>query len=238
MVARIAQCERPASRAPEAQAHLRPGGPQTQLLPAVWIALIAAVTLTAGAVPVPDTELLQLTPAVPDGPATCSGIEALLVSPEIPVVSIVATRVAVLEPTVNVQVTLTCWPVLVLVTVAVGLASARYDAPLGSETLVTLVVDVAVVGTDVVLLVVPNSNGSAALHVTLPRESTVPIALPAGHVPPTRTWTWPLLIRRIPTVPWAILSYETALARILLFVTAPLASWAVPTLPLAICVAA
>ena len=92
---------------------------------AVWIALIVAVTLTAGAVPVPDTELWQLTPAVPDCPGTCRGIEALVVSPEVPVVSIVAARVSVLEPTVSVQLTLTCWTVLVLVTVAVGLANAR-----------------------------------------------------------------------------------------------------------------
>jgi hypothetical protein len=41
------------------------------------------------------------------------------------VVSIVATRVLVLEPTVNVQLTRTCWAALVLVTVAVGLAKAR-----------------------------------------------------------------------------------------------------------------
>ena len=93
IVARIARCERALSPRREAPAHLRPGAPLTQLLPAVWIALIAVVTLTVGTVPVPDTELGQLTPAVPDGPAACSGIEALLVLPEIPVVSIVATRV-------------------------------------------------------------------------------------------------------------------------------------------------
>ena len=82
--------------------------------------MTAEVTLTDGAVPVLGTELWQLTPAVPDSPVAWSGIEAVLVSPEVPVVSIVTTRVSVLEPTVSVQLTLTCWTVAVLVTVAVG----------------------------------------------------------------------------------------------------------------------
>src|ERR1700743_1816379 len=102
------------------------------------MALIADVTEVAGGVPTPGTELVQLTALVPEGPATCRGIDALVVSPAVPVVSMVVERVWVLEPTVRVQVTVTCCPVAPLVTVAVGLAKARYDGPVGSATLVTV----------------------------------------------------------------------------------------------------
>src|SRR5512135_2421236 len=97
----------------------------------------------------------------------------------------VTARAAVLEPTVRVQLTLTCCAALVLVTVTVGLANARYDAPPGSESVVMLVGEVAVVGTGAVLLLVPNSKGSAGLHLTFPSRSIVPIALPAPHVSAT-----------------------------------------------------
>jgi hypothetical protein len=100
--------------------------------------------------------------------------------------SIVATRVSVLEPTVNVQLTRTCWTALVLVTVAVRLAKARSDPPAGSVRLVTLVGELAVVGTEAVLLVVPNCAG---LHETLPRtHAQTAQRLPAGGLPQARTY--------------------------------------------------
>ena len=58
---------------------------------------------------------------------------------------------------------------------------------MGRATLVTLVGALAVVGTAAMLLVVPNSEGSAVLQVTLPSESIAPMALAEEQVPPTRT---------------------------------------------------
>jgi hypothetical protein len=58
MVARIAVGARPVHKPRNMGAFLASGGAAgSQLLAAVWIALIAEVTLTAGAVPVPATEL-------------------------------------------------------------------------------------------------------------------------------------------------------------------------------------
>ena len=47
------------------------------------MALIAEVTLIAGAVPLPAVVLEQLTDPVPDGPAPCSGNDAVSVVPEL-----------------------------------------------------------------------------------------------------------------------------------------------------------
>ena len=72
---------------------------------AVWIVLSVDVTVTDAA-GVADEELEQLTPALPEPPASCSAIDALLLAVEVPV-SIVALRVWVLLPTVSVQLTVT-----------------------------------------------------------------------------------------------------------------------------------
>src|ERR1700754_3637877 len=135
---------------------------------------MADVTLVVGAVPV-GTELVQLTELGPAGPATCSGIEAMKLSPVVPLVSMVAERVWVLEPTVSVQFTVTRCAAAPLVTVAVGLAKARYDGPAGSVRLVTVA---AVEVTVAELLVVPNSEGRALLQVTLPTWLMVAMAVP------------------------------------------------------------
>src|ERR1700753_1203037 len=101
------------------------------------MALIAAVTLVVGAVPV-GTELVQVTVPAPDGPATWSGIEAVGGSPELPSVAIRGARVSVLEPTVSVQLPVPRCAVAPLAPVAAGLAKARYDGPAGNATVVTL----------------------------------------------------------------------------------------------------
>src|ERR1700743_1907444 len=189
------------------------------------MALIADVTEVAGAAP-GDAALVQLTEPAPDEPAACSGIDAVLLSPAMPVVSTVAERVWVLEPTVRVQVTVTCFPVAPLVTVAVGLAKARYDGPAGRARPVT----VAAVERMVALwLVVPRSDGRALLQVTLPTWLIVPMAVPDEHVPLTRTWSWPVFARTRPTAPGWIFLNETAPLLILLLVTALLRSCAAPT---------
>jgi hypothetical protein len=111
------------------------------------------------------------------------------VSPEVAVVSIVATRVSVLEPTVNVQLTRN-----VLGGADAGdgrgrVAKARSDPPAGSVRLVTLVGELADVGTEAVLLVVANSDGSAGSHETLPRtHAQTAQRLPAGGPPQARTY--------------------------------------------------
>jgi hypothetical protein len=115
---------------------------------AIVIALRAAVTLTGGE----PVAFWHLTEAVPEGPAACIGTDAVLVSPAVPSVSIVIVRVSVFEPTVRMQVTLTCCRVALLTTLAVGLARARYELPAASATAVTVV---GVEATLAVLLVVP-----------------------------------------------------------------------------------
>src|ERR1700683_246508 len=113
------------------------------------MALSAEVTLTAGAVaggvwPV-GTELVQATLDAPAGPASCSGIDVLAGIVVVPVLT-VAERVCVLLPTVRVPGTLTCTagaPAPVPVTS--GLANARYEEPVASVALVTVVAALAVV---------------------------------------------------------------------------------------------
>src|SRR5579875_938160 len=175
---------------------LRTGPPHGGRRYWTWKASIAEVTDTDGGA----TELVQLTEPVPDWPASCSGIDAIDDWPATPVVSIVTDRVSVLEPTVSLQVTVTCWLVvtpLAGVTVAVGLANAKYEDPVGSATLVAVT---AVAPTsEAVLSVVPYCWGRVWLQVTWPARSIAPIALPAAQVPLTLTCSWLVLARTIPT---------------------------------------
>jgi hypothetical protein len=95
----------------------------------VWMALIAEVTLIVGAVVAvpPVVVLVQLTELVPDGPDACSGNDAVWSVVDVAGVSMLTDRVSVLEPTVSVHVTVSCWAGAVAsgVTVTDGLAKAR-----------------------------------------------------------------------------------------------------------------
>ncbi len=64
------------------------------------------MTLTVAALLAADEELVQLTPELPELPASWSAIDARLAASIVPVLIVVA-RVCVLLPTVSVQFTVT-----------------------------------------------------------------------------------------------------------------------------------
>jgi hypothetical protein len=176
------------------------------------MALSAEVTLTAGAVagavwPV-GTELVQATLDAPAGPASCNGIDVLAGIVVVPVLT-VAERVCVLLPTVRVQDTFTTAALgapPAPVTVTSGLANAKYDEPVASVALVTVVAALAVVGTEAVLSVVPVSAGNVEAQPGTPDWAMDAIALLAAQGLYTRSWSCLVLARTLPTAPgWIFL---------------------------------
>jgi hypothetical protein len=218
-------------------------------LEAVWIALIAVVTLTVGAAPAPVNVRVQVTLAVMalvlDGAVARSGIEAASpggvgLDPKSRVTLPVWVAV-VAGPAASVHVISTCWPGTVLETCTYGVANAKYEEAPGSD-LVRIVAAVVLLVTDIgEVVLAPNSSGGALAHWTapVPEIEVIAPALP-GHVPDTRAWTVVGLILWIPTEPSMIFRKPTALTASLKFptepfasfefVTDPFCSWLVPTL--------